>query len=275
MLQSEAEVATRTQATVVAEGAWRSAQVGLKRLIVADTSDSLWGTPIVPTDRPGDEVAPALAVSAAIARALGNRTDIEAVRRQAESLELNIRLLEDQQKPAVDVTSSLALAGVGGTRILRAGEGLGSSGVGTIPGGYFDALQALGSFDFPTWNVGLTFSVPFRNTQANAAVARGRVQRRQLDASLRAIELQVAANVTQIADQVTNANQQVQAAVVARRLAEQRLDLEASRLQAGLSTTFLVLQAQRDLATAQTSELRALLDYRKALVDFEQAQEAP
>jgi outer membrane protein TolC len=58
-------------------------------------------------------------------------------------------------------------------------------------------------------------------------------------------------------------------------LAEQRLDLEASRLQAGLSTTFLVLQAQRDLATAQTTELRALLDYRKALVDFEQAQEAP
>jgi hypothetical protein len=36
-----------------------------------------------------------------------------------------------------------------------------------------------------------------------------------------------------------------------------------------------VSQAQRDLATAQTNELRAALDYRTALVDFDLAQEAP
>ena len=43
----------------------------------------------------------------------------------------------------------------------------------------------------------------------------------------------------------------------------------------GLSTNFFVVQAQRDLATAQNSELRALLDYRRAVVDFERVQEAP
>jgi len=43
----------------------------------------------------------------------------------------------------------------------------------------------------------------------------------------------------------------------------------------GLSTNFFVVQAQRDLATAQNSELRALLNYRKAIVDYERSQEAP
>jgi outer membrane protein TolC len=43
----------------------------------------------------------------------------------------------------------------------------------------------------------------------------------------------------------------------------------------GLSTNFFVVQAQRDLATAQNSELRALLDYRRAVVDFERVQFAP
>ena len=43
----------------------------------------------------------------------------------------------------------------------------------------------------------------------------------------------------------------------------------------GLSTNFFVVQAQRDLATAQNTELRALLDYRRALVDYERVQEAP
>jgi outer membrane protein len=63
--------------------------------------------------------------------------------------------------------------------------------------------------------------------------------------------------------------------MVARQLAETRLQAEQSRFEVGLSTNFFVVQAQRDLATAQSSELRALLDYRRALVDFERAQEAP
>ena len=40
-----------------------------------------------------------------------------------------------------------------------------------------------------------------------------------------------------------------------------------------MSTSFLVFQAQRDLATARNSELRAVLDYNRALVDFEAVQE--
>jgi len=37
----------------------------------------------------------------------------------------------------------------------------------------------------------------------------------------------------------------------------------------------VALQAQRDLATQQNSELRALLDYRRSLVDFERVQQSP
>jgi hypothetical protein len=42
-----------------------------------------------------------------------------------------------------------------------------------------------------------------------------------------------------------------------------------------MSTNFFVVQAQRDLRDAQNTELRALADYRKSLVTFERAQEAP
>jgi len=275
VLTSQAEVATRNQAVVQAEGAWRAAQVALKQLIVSDTSDPLWSTSVVPTSRPAYEAPPTLDVDAAIGRAVENRTDIEQLRRQGDSLDLSQRLLEDQRRPAVNLTMGLVYNGIGGTQLLRAGDRLGGSATGTIPGGYFDALSALGSLDFPTWTLGLNVTMPVSNAAADAVAARGRVQRRQVDARLRTIELQAAANVTRLADQVTNADQQVQAAGVARQLAEQRLDLESARLDAGVSTTFLVLQAQRDLATAQTAELRALLDYRRAMVDFEQAQEGP
>jgi hypothetical protein len=41
-----------------------------------------------------------------------------------------------------------------------------------------------------------------------------------------------------------------------------------------MSTNFFVTQAQRDLANAQVSEVRALADYRKSQVTFERVQEA-
>ncbi len=66
-----------------------------------------------------------------------------------------------------------------------------------------------------------------------------------------------------------------EAANVARSLAETRLSAEQSRFEVGLSTNFFVVQAQRDLATAQNTELRALLDYRRAIVDYGRVQEAP
>jgi hypothetical protein len=66
-----------------------------------------------------------------------------------------------------------------------------------------------------------------------------------------------------------------QAATVARELAVKRLEAEQSKFEVGMSTNFFVVQAQRDLADAQNAELRALLDYRKAQVDYERVQEAP
>jgi outer membrane protein len=275
VLTSEAEVATRRQAVVQAEGTWRASQVTLKQLIVADTADPLWRTTVVPTSRPAYEPAPVLDVDGAIARAMAGRTDVEQLRRQGDGLDLTLELLEDQRRPLLNLNAGLIYNGVGGTQLVRASNGLGSTSTGTIPGGYFDALSALGSLDYPTWTLGLNFTVPVRNSAADAAAARARVQQRQLNAQLATVELQAAATITRLADQVSNADQQVQTATTARELAEQRLDLENARLEVGLSTTFLVLQAQRDLSTAQTAELRALLDYRRAMVDFEQAQVAP
>jgi outer membrane protein TolC len=61
---------------------------------------------------------------------------------------------------------------------------------------------------------------------------------------------------------------------LARALAEQRMSAEQKRFEVGMSTSFLVIQAQRDLAQAKTNELSAILSYDLSLVDFEALQQA-
>ena len=65
----------------------------------------------------------------------------------------------------------------------------------------------------------------------------------------------------------------MESAEAARALVQRRLEAEQSKLEVGMSTTFLVTQAQRDLADAQNTLLGATRDYRKALVDFDRLQQ--
>ena len=70
-----------------------------------------------------------------------------------------------------------------------------------------------------------------------------------------------------------NSAEAVQAAQAARELSQRKLEAEQSKFAVGMSTNYFVVQAQRDLSDAQNSELRAVLNYRKAQVEIERAQQ--
>ena len=274
VVQAEAEVATRRQTVAQAEATWRTSELSLKRLIVNGTEDPLWRASINPVDRPVFAPEP-LDVEGAVRKALDNRTDLDQARRQIDANDTTLRFMRNQTLPALDVSATYGAQGLGGTQFIRQGTGLGSSIIGQIPGGFADALRTLSGRDYPTWNVQLNLTYPIGPSAAEATYARARVQITQAAAQLRALELQVATDVTNAALQVENGLRRYDAALAARQLAQTRLEAEQSRFDVGLSTNFFVVQAQRDLATAQSSELRALLDYRRALVDFQRVQEAP
>jgi len=274
VVQSEAEAASRRQAVAQAEATWRTSELTLKRLIVNGTDDPLWGATLNPTDRPTFAPEP-LDVEGAVRKALENRTDLAQGRQTIEANDFTLKFLRNQTLPALDMTAVYGAQGLGGTQFLRTGSGVTSTIIGQVPGGYSNAFRALTGRDYPNWNVAFNLTYPIGGSSTEATLARARVQRNQSSAQLRALELTVATDVTNTALQVQSSLERYQAANAARGLAQQRLDAEQSRFDVGLSTNFFVVQAQRDLATAQNTELRALLDYRKSLVDFARAQEAP
>ena len=75
--------------------------------------------------------------------------------------------------------------------------------------------------------------------------------------------------------QVQTNQKRVDSTRAARELAERRLEAAEKKFAAGIETSFFVFQAQRDLAQARTTEVRAISDYNKSLVDFEAVQEVP
>jgi outer membrane protein TolC len=118
-------------------------------------------------------------------------------------------------------------------------------------------------------------SYPIGTSQADAALASARLQRQQQQTLLRELEMQITTQVRDAGRQVTTSLKRVQSTRTARELSEKRLAAEEKRLAVGLSDTFRVFQTQRDLAQARRSELQAILDYNRALVDFEAVQTVP
>jgi len=273
--QAEAEQATRRQAVAQARATHGTAELALKRLIVNGTEDPYWTANIEPVDRPTYS-ADTIDVAGAVRRALSSRTDLEQSKKQIQANDVSIRSLSDAQLPALDLTASYGLAGIGGTQFVRPpGAALGSQPTQIIPSGFGDALSLLSDGRAPTWNFLVNFSYPLGTSPAEAATARARLQQRQTIAQSRQLELQIATEVANAALLVDANRERLQASTAARELADLRLSAEQSRFEVGLSTNFFVVQAQRDLRDAQNLELRALLDYRRAQVEFERVQEIP
>jgi outer membrane protein len=274
VVQAQAEEATRQQAVTTANATMRTAELSLKRLIVSGTNDPLWAQHIEPTDRP-DFQAVTVDVESAVRSALQQRTDLQAARNNMAVNNVLLKSFNDQKLPAVDLTTSYGAAGLGGTVIqFDKPTGLDRVKIGEIPGGYADALNSLFGRKYPSWTMQVNVSYPIGGNAADASAARTKLLISQNEAQIRASELTVATEVTNAALQVQNNVEGLAAARAARELSQQRLDAEASRFEVGMSTNYQVVQAQRDLRDAQNSELRALLNYRKSLVEFDRVQQA-
>ena len=274
IVQAEAEAANRRQALALAEAMLQTAELTLKRFVVSGTEDPVWQQELRPIDLPSLEPAPT-DIEGAVKNALARRTDLINARRNLATSDVSLKYYRNESLPAVDLLASYGAQGIGGTQFERSGSGITSQITGTIPGGYGDALRLLTNRDYPNWNVQVNLTYNIGASQADAQYARARVQKNQATTRLRALELQVATEVTNAALAVQSNLKRVEAAVAARELAEKRLEAEQSKFEVGMSTNFFVVQAQRDLRDAQNSELRALADYRKSLVIFERVQDAP
>ena len=271
VVAAQSEVASREAGVIAAEAAVSDAEDTLKRAMFTSNDPATWDTRIVPTDRPSAERV-AVDVAAATLAALAKRTDIQAARKGLESAVYGVSYARNQLLPALNVSAGYGTTGIGGTQITR--QGLGGPIIDTVPGGYGNALSDVFGFTYPTWTVGVNLSYPILNRQASANSARAQVARDQQQASVHRTEMQIVQEVRSAARAVDTNYKLVESNRAARVLQEQRLDAETKKFAAGMSTNFLVTQAQRDLALAEVAELQAVANYRKSLVNFDRVQEA-
>ena len=276
IVSAEAEVASNEEAVIVAQAAIETAQDQLRTLLMNPNQPDFWTARFTPSEKP--TLAPRdINVDAAVKNALANRTDILEFKKNMETTDINLAYARNQKLPAVDLTARYGLTGVAGVQNIYGTNEIDGSSIitGQSVRSFTDALHDVFANDFRTWSFGVNVSYPLGTSSADAAFAQLKLQKQQDTQSLSSLEMAVTTQVRQAGRDVATNLRRVEATTRARELAEQKLTADNKRFAVGLASTFELLQSQRDLARARQSELNAIIDYNRSLVDFEAVQIAP
>jgi outer membrane protein len=268
------EMATRESTLLTATQTVSIAENNLKQLMLKDTNSPEWTAQITPTDTPVVDVNP-VNLNDAIGEARKNRPDLQRLRIQREINDLDVQYFKNQTKPQFDLQTTLATTGLAGSRCISDPASGKTCPTATPPanlvGGYGQDLNNLFGFSTRNVSVGVAIQIPLRNQTAKANLAGARIQREQLEASMRSQEQVAEVDVRNAAQAVESARLRVVTARTARENAEVQLQGEQRLYAVGRSTTFLLFQRENTLANARDQELRAETDYNKARSSLQRA----
>jgi outer membrane protein len=269
VVKSESEIANRKEELITAQYTLEQFEDQMKKFI------SSFADPAQISERiePIDNTLPSSAfkdfdLAQAVAYAIEARPEIKQFKKDIENQVINVRYYKNQLLP----TANLELAY--GTNALVGQTLIPVPGGPLIPGpnlGYKDSIHQLFGADFPGYSAAITVDIPIKNRAGQADYARANFAKLQAEKRLRALEQQVALEVRNTHTALEMNRAKIEAAQKSRELAERNLEAEQKKFQLGTSTIRFVLEEQRNLAVAQSNEVRALVDFTKAKNDLDKA----
>jgi outer membrane protein len=249
LVQAESEAALREVSVISARSFLDISENNLRSLISDDPATVLdLPVDILPPPAPV-EVVPQL--SRDLAFALDNRPILNAARAGLNVREWELRDARRNALPQLDLVASAGRYGRAST--------------------LSDSLQE--SFnDGPSgYSVGAVLSVPFPNRTRSATKVSAYLRRNSAQLSLEQLEQDIRLELDDASTRLVADWDRIQAARKARELAEQSLEAEEKKLQAGTSSTFVVLRLQGDLANAEIREINALSDYTISVARYQRS----
>lgn len=255
---AQATVAARQDALVAVEQAVIAAEAGLHGVLLPRARDR--GEPatleIAETPETGGDGQSNAVVRTELDRALAARTELKAQRLRLRGARRHAEALDHETLPELSVSLTAGLRGLAGTNP----DGCDGSDCGIDPQSHFVGgieTSFANTVRAPYLQIAGRLAAPVPNTQANAAATVAALAVRQRESELARAEWTVRTQVRQAVLALDRARERVRTSGEALRLAEQSLEGEQRKFDAGVSTTFEVIRVQEALAAARNARYAA------------------
>jgi outer membrane protein TolC len=268
VMRAESEVAARSQDLLLSQNELQLQELLIKNAITRDLSDQVVAAaPVVPTDTMSisDQEA-VVPVQDLIGDALSHRPELAEARIDLHNRDLSRKAASNAMLPTMDFVAWYGASGLAGEQ----NPNLSPPPDTPIPrSGFPNAFATLFRNDFPDYAVGLNITIPLRNRAAQADEIRSQLEYRQAQLRLQQLQNQIGIEVRNAQFALQQNRARVTTARKARDLAQQTLEIEQKKYSLGASTSYQVLQLQRDLAQAESNLVSAMSAYEKSRVELD------
>jgi HAE1 family hydrophobic/amphiphilic exporter-1 len=258
--RSESEVAARKVGLIQAGYTLTQAEEDLRLAIGADRDPQMHTLELDLTEKPQPSgELESIDAETALAQALNQRPELDAVKDSLANDETSIRLAHNQLEPNLSLTGFYQSSGLGGNQYNL------TTGKLVAPGGFGSSMDQLFGFGYPGYGGTLTLTLPVRNRAGQATLGNALVSRTHDLYSGGQIREQIAHEVRNAVHQLEEARLALSAGTASFELAQKSLASEQRKFELGAETNFFVLDAQTKLAQAELTLLQTQVSYRVAL----------
>ncbi len=257
---AESEMAARTRDLTVALTTLQIQETSLKNMLAKSVSQELNAARIVLKDKmpePSETDIPDL--KTALSVALENRIELAQADIDLQNQDISVRFTKNALKPSFAVFGFFAGSGLQGT----------TSETDT---GIFGALGQSFTAEYPEYAGGFSLSLPLRNRTAQADNLRSQIEANQLLINRQKVKNAISMEVSKAIIGLIQGKAQVEAARKASALAREIWQGERIRLEAGTSTSYEVIQRERDFTSARYAEVGAMVTYAKSMVEMDRVR---
>ena len=274
IVRAEAEVASREQDLALADTRVQLQETLLKNAISTNglASPSLLLVEIIPTDTiqvpDTEQIQP---IQDLMTLALHSRPALIQSRIRLHNSDISMKGIRNAMLPQVDLVADVTNNGLAGDINNNFNGFLGQPNPvsGFFLGGLGTSMLQIFRRNFPDYSIGVQMTIPLKNRRAQADMTATLLERRQNQIRMRQQENSIRAEVQNAVIGVQQARAIYRAARQTRILQDQTLHAEQRKFDLGVSTIFLVVQAQRDVALARSGEIASQNDYVKSRVELE------
>jgi len=282
VVRARSVVATNQQSLIVARTNLELQQLLMKNALSRTLVDpTLAEAEVIPTSTMAlPEKEPVVPIQDLVSDGLSHRAELAESRIDLTNREITNKSARNALLPALNVSAYYGGSGLGGIQNpgntcppgTTPSDTSFCTPAGTFPPtGYGSTLSQLVDSTAPDKGVALSLTIPIRNRSAQADQVRAELEFRQAQMRLQQLENQVRIEVRNAQFAVTQNRAAVESAQAAVALAHESLDAEQKKYSLGASTTTLVLQAQRDMAQAQSNQVLAMANYQKSRVELDRS----
>jgi outer membrane protein TolC len=299
VLTAQSQLASDKQALVQAQSIQLQDETTLLNDITKNPLDvTLAGVEIVPTtpiSAPG--ISENIKIEDAVKEAWQKRPELQQLELILKNAGIEVKATKNELLPSVNLFGEYIATGLSGVQTATAtsltgaylpgvsvvnaagtpvaglfeATALATSSQVVFPGGIGEALNRMISAKYPSFEVGINFTLPIRNRAAQADNAQALLNQRQQETQYRQEQNTIFVNVRNALIALQEDRASLAAAVEARQLAVETFQDEQEKYRLGSSTSYNVVLRSRDVTTAEGTELRVSINLLEDELKLNQA----